>query len=411
MFGFENLSDVDADGAAASSSSGSVDAAADGGARCVRDLTPPYGVGRGNPKVYHLALSSLRFVPREDEFLGLDLDCTNTVSRATSSCVAQSEVSDLLFDGLIVDTADGVDNVSTPLFFGAAGQAPGVFNFGLMSQRVREGLVGMTFTLGDVGDLVNDSSIVVLAYPVRSVLPHGQGSCLPRDAGTEPDDPLDAGDRADAAPEPLDAAADAGLRTLARDDVWCRDARFVQGPDGVLGSGLEADNAWIRDGRLVAHFSKLSIPIRDEKTPAYLIYVHLNDVYMSATIEVDAEGLPTLVDGVLTGRVQLPSLLREIALATSRSSAGEECSADQAVMTNVITRLCVARDLSEAGFAPGQPCTAISMALGFETYAVDSPGTIALTRTYEDKCLERVPDRDAGLPAFDFACESEADAN
>lgn len=431
VFGLQDLTDLE-DASPASHDAASANEAGgeeEAGPRslCVRDFQPP-PPQRGVPRSYYFALSELRLGPREGEILGLDLDCTETVDRASSSCQLDPGTTDQYLEGIVRDLPNGVDNAAAPLFFGAEAKADGLFNLARLSERVRQGVVGLVFAIDNVDSFENDNAVAVEPYPARSVLQYGRGACPqppPRVDGGAPDASAPDGGAPDAS-APGSDAADAGippievgedeLRILSSADVWCRDDDFVE---GSVSSKQSADRAWIRDGHLVVHFPRISVPLVDESHLEYMVYLTLDDAWLVAGID-PTPGAARLTGATLTGRWQLEELFRTVALVTSQAPDGAPCAPSEIIFPGAQLQLCGASDLSAAGFEPNQPCKAISVAIGFEAYEVATVGGRTDTLTYDKKCnalaaANGLPPPDFGLtcpwPPIDEGAPDAAEAN
>ena len=200
-----------------------------------------------------------------------------------------------------------------------------------------------------------------------------------------------AGDAGDDADDAGDAGQDGGAAIGSGrgfEDQWCVDEDFVG--DG-FGSKLPADRAWIRGGRLHAHFARLDLPLTDDV--ARVAYVHLENVYLTAKLVRSGEHF-VVTEGNVGGGWSTDDFIRVFGEAEKNAA----CRSNSTFATIADTQLCPLRDL-RSGPATESParCDALSIALGFTGYQVKSQ---AVHGTKPQKVTEKCP----GSAAQSFRC-------
>ena len=149
-----------------------------------------------------------------------------------------------------------------------------------------------------------------------------------------------------------------------------RDDRF---PLGTASSSVEA---WVSNGKLVARFDTLLVPIRAD-FDLKLIDLTIRDAWITADLSAgggDARST-TLTRGVLAGRLLVPQFLSELLLLQT----GTKYLCEQSGLPELASKtVCGFRDIrsSHCDDNQGRSCDALSVGAQFETYAVDSLGPL-----------------------------------
>lgn len=314
---------------------------------------PPPQRDAGADRSYLFALSELRFSPREEEVLGLDIDCIDTQSAATSSCALPVDDQQAIFEAAIRDRRPGVDNAAGVLLAGIESSAPMFFKHSEIAARVREGYAGMLFQLELVSSLQSEYAVMMLAYPAQGKYVAGQG-CVPK----------------------LDTAYQPGADAGAADE-WCLDERFQNAP--MRGFG------YIREGRLLIGFERLYVPVVDSVGQPALSYMELSHAFLAARIDTTASP-PALRDGMLGGRWSVDDMGRMFAAASTKPDSGAcRIGGDQRGPLEQFA--CNMRDVLASGFTdPTTPCDSLSVGLGFEAYGVESRGPFVSVREFKEDC-------------------------
>lgn len=179
-----------------------------------------------------------------------------------------------------------------------------------------------------------------------------------------------------------DVAGDGGM--------WRPDARFIIN----VGSELHSEEGWITEGRLVARFKTLTLPIRSSNDELRSFDIVLEDAWVTAKLEG-----PRLVEGRLGGRLRPRDLLHEVSLLFN-----DIVQPHAYICANVNTfksQVCGGLDLRGARCDDFHdlPCDALSFGAGFEASAIDALGAVH-ERTDDEYVTdpERLPPSQRCLP-------------
>ncbi|RYE74117.1 MAG: hypothetical protein EOO74_12030 [Myxococcales bacterium] len=192
-------------------------------------------------------------------------------------------------------------------------------------------------------------------------------------------------------------------------DRWCVDREYFGGPLGVGDGRILADAGWVRDGRLMARFPTLVIPVHHSAPNNYLAYARIQDAWLVADLREDADGHLRLENGTLAGRWSDDEVLAEV---FSLGALGEYCTVSAAARDLAKGLVCSARDL---GLVENPDrCKALSVGMGFSAYEIGNQPQATDVRTLQQRCelgyhlpeLGDVGDLDAMVPAI--TCADEA---
>lgn len=284
------------------------------------------------------AVSKMAFMVNAPGDPMMNLDCVETTSPETSSCVTTNgKLPDAVLDG-----RGGIDNAFGAVV-GVAGGALDLEDMGYEQRRV-----GLVFELGGVTLPPADSRFVSLT--ARTGFHHdppGDGGCQPW--STSPDSGSDGW-------------------PLLFDDVWC-----VDNPDG--GARDTTVNGWAEDGgtTIKAQFLTLRVPFAPSP-PGILVdagegpevpkvaQALLHNVNVKATLS----GTSTAhrLHGYLAGVLTDDALIREVV-------GIRQCGREQLppALDSNRALLCSVRDLALDGDRD-TPCDSYSVVLEFEAYEV-----------------------------------------
>jgi hypothetical protein len=277
---------------------------------------------------------------------GINLDETCTTSRETGSCVFRGADDD--FRRLGVDVDGGVDNVTGRLL-PELGPVFVALKPSEVNQRLQDARFGLVIELADWNGTSDDDVVVVTLFPALGVWQDGGPP------GAPPNVPPFPG--------------------FSRTDDWMRDDRFVQSTLPRLTSRV----AYVSGGKVTARFDPLVVPIRvpyDLK----LFDVLLRDAYVVATIGMTADG-PALRGGVIAGRWRVQDMLTQVQQMyinqLNELSKTYVCTPEAKNFYLAIWRqACDVLDIADNASRDrmNEPCSALSVGIGFETYAVDRAG-------------------------------------
>lgn len=311
--------------------------------------------------------------------VGFDLDHAITTDVSTNRCVFHDAGDPEVTLRFGADPSNGVDNLAFTLM-----EQLGYFTVSLrpenINQRLVEGRFGLALQLDGWNHGRNDGSVDVKILPLIGYW------LRPADGGLIP-----AGDHGGK------AAPDAG-------DLWMPDERFMAGRT----SNLLSSRAWITDGKLVARFNTLTLPIRSSNAELKPLDIILDDAWIVASIVPPGDDArPSLEDGVIAGRVRVPALLREMGHLYDDDSQpnGYVCVGNGTLPRFVAAAACSVRDIRSSHCDDGKslPCDAISFGAGFRAYSVNELGPFrgrADAEYYDAGRLpprERCPDAAASL--------------
>jgi hypothetical protein len=283
---------------------------------------------------------------------GYDLDRTKTTDLDGGGSCLFADGGDVgRLEKYWLDPPSGVDNAVQTLIQTLGTfvptMAPEIINRRLVDRRY-----GLVLRIDGWNGTANDDDIRVLVFPTI-------GYWLPLDDGG-----LSAeGDRPEVPPP----------TSFEPDEQLIADQRFQAGE----GSTLFSLSAWIANGRLVARFDDLTVPIRSSIDELRAFDISLHEAWITGTlVPTGGEGRPALERGVIAGRLGAESLLREMALLFDTQTRTYAC-AGRSFLTGLALDLgCSARDI-RAGHCDDRkrlPCNALSFGARFETYAVDRLG-------------------------------------
>jgi hypothetical protein len=241
----------------------------------------------------------------------------------------------------------GVDNRTAALFKQISGPLPelGADHFNV---RLQNGLFGMLVNVNSKGT-VNDANVIVQFFPSLGLFSAaGKGGLIP-------------GPPFQAAPMIVDGDAS---------DQWVVDGRFNI-------SANKSQDAWISNGKLVARFDQLTLPIRADED-LKLIDVVIRDAWMSADFSpADEPTHATLEHGIIGGRVIVAELLEQLrVLHVGVGDGGAYICSQSSAVAFARGLVCSSRDIpsSHCDDRLSKPCNAMSFGAGFEAYAVTANG-------------------------------------
>lgn len=307
------------------------------GGQCTEDMIdaaprpPPQGAG---DETRYFAWNDLEIAVG-----GFDLDHVATTDQTTSSCASPTGVSP------IVDEPGGVDNAGAALFPTVGIVAPALAAKAV-NERLKDGRFGMVIGLGGWNGTRTDDSLTVLLFPALGIWTvNGDGTKTPGG--------------------PTNAAHLAIVGEGAPTDLWMRDARF---PTGGAGTSVAA---WVNEGRLVARFDTLTLPIRSD-LDLKLIDVVARDAWITADLGGDKDR-PTLANGVIAGRFVVSEFLTGLLSLYT----GQQYLCQQGQLPALARdRVCAFRDIrtSHCGGVTTEPCDGLSFGMRFGAYRVDQLG-------------------------------------
>ncbi|MBX3263466.1 MAG: hypothetical protein KF782_27595 [Labilithrix sp.] len=185
-------------------------------------------------------------------------------------------------------------------------------------------------------------------------------------------------------------------------DKLMPDMRFLS---GTAGSTLTSAAGWINDGKLVARFNRLTVPVRSSVDDLRPFDLKMADAWLAATIVDGVDGgVATLRDGTVAGRIHASSFLSQASLVYDDQSGAFLCAR---VTGETSEYLCNARDIrsSHCDDDRNLPCDALSFGARFEATAIPKdaigPHRARLDSDYVEKGQtppsQRCPDLDAAL--------------
>lgn len=262
---------------------------------------------------------------------GFNLDRKCTVDTNTQSCASSVLGTD--FTNYVVDkTSTGMDNAGDSLIQYIGNQGP-TFTPEAINQRLQAGQYGVVLQVTGYNGQPNDTQVAVSFFPSFGV------------------------------------ATDGGI-AFDHTDVWRVDHSDMGGAD--TSQWLDT-TAYVRDGKLVAHFSQAPLKITvNEKNP--ILTLRFNDAVMTSDIVLDQNNAFRLTNGVVAGRIKTEQFL-----AATDQLFYSPTSPDTFICTNdffqhfIHTTVCNARDIRSNSLDDNtnKPCDAFSGGAGFDTYAVD----------------------------------------
>ncbi|MBN9167764.1 MAG: hypothetical protein BGO98_02520 [Myxococcales bacterium 68-20] len=276
---------------------------------------------------------------------GFDLDRRVTSDLATSSCALPDAGDPRALLRSVGDPPSGVDNTTFALVQLLRSYVA-AFDPTRIDLRLRTGYFGLVFRIDGWNGAKNDDDVSVMAFPTI-------GYWRVLDAGV----PEWNGEST----RPFDR--DAG-------DLLMPDDRFRA---ATIGSTLRSAEAWINDGRLVARFDRLMLPIRSSVDDLRTFDFDLRDAWVAATVSFGNSDVgASLSDGVIGGRVSASSLLTQISLVYDEQSGTHICSG----VVGTANILCDARDIRLSHCDDGRAlrCDGLSFGARFDAYHLDQLG-------------------------------------
>lgn len=292
---------------------------------------------------------------------GLNLDRTCSTDVATSSCTF-----DLLPSKFEKHAKDknraGLDNAGYGLiqFIGAFSDT---FDAEGFNRGIKQGQYGAVIRISDWNGQPNDGSIRLEVFPSLGLDPHLDGGLEPR---------------------------------FDENDVWRLDKRFQLG-GAVEGSNIVSDNAWVTNGRLVARFGEVILPLRIDDDPKPFD-VRIKDAIVTGTIGTDVP----LSDGVIAGRWKTSDFLDQVKKIYLKKSLNIVdkfiCDSEAAALySSIRTQVCEGRDLrADSRDNQRLPCDAVSAGARIETYRVSTIGKFVESFDGGPRCVtdSAVPEND-----------------
>jgi hypothetical protein len=307
---------------------------------------------------------------------GLNLDGVISTDRSLSSCSLAVDLTKT--ESYVLDRPDGVDNAAAALIQALGGV---VLNMqpASIQDRLAAGRFGLLIQLADWNGEPNDSTVLVEVFPTIGYSRIDGGTETPQpESGEPPHDEL--GDR------------------------LTPDGRFQGLSKGSL---LTTGDAWVSQGRLIARFATLTIPIRSSVDDLRSFDYQLHDAWVTAVLRTDAVdgGLSRLEEGAIVGRLGASDLFAQVKLL--HDDSGYLCENKGPVRASAILPVvCAARDIrmSHCEDRVGLPCDSFSFGVRFEARPVDGMASFR-TRTDEEY-------HDAGqLPPGERCHETDAEAS
>jgi hypothetical protein len=297
--------------------------------------------------------------------VGLNLDGVCSQDVATSSCA--TAVANDIWAPFGVDRNDkGLDNAG-PALLGSLSTLGDVFSPTKINQRLQAGGFGLLLRIGNYNGLANDDAVVVEIFPALGVQQLDDGGTY--DAG------------------PLDSS---GKLTFAHTDRWTLDERFLL--PGTGASTMRSQSAYVADGRLVASFDQVLLPLSvpDDPKP---FDIELRGFYVSGDLSFKS-GAWALSNGLFAGRWRTRQFFEQLRTAYVLGSVGVVdaylCDPQLRPLYDAVkTAICRARDIrSDTQGHTSLPCDAFSAGLRFETYAVDALGSFMPGPRVEPRCVD-----------------------
>jgi hypothetical protein len=332
------------------------------------------GDGSAGPGPFTVAVSLLDLgIDPTAPPVGLNLDGVCSHDVATSSCA--TAVTEDLWGGYGDDKDGGLDNAGLSLLGSNSGLGE-AFSPAEINRRLQQGGYGLVLRISSYNGLSNDDAVEVDFFPALGVQQAVDGGGY----GTG-------------------MLNDAGVLSFASTDKWTLDQRFAA--LGSSGSTLRSRVGYVADGRLVAKFDNVILPISVPGDPKRFDIV-LNGFYVSADLSFKS-GAWSLSNGVFAGRWKTSQFLEQLRAVYIKDSLGLKdaglCEpAGRPLYEIVKGAICTARDIrSDQQGVTSLPCDAFSTGLRFETYAIDQLGPIDAGPAIAARC----PAVDGGVPAND----------
>lgn len=294
---------------------------------------------------------------------GLDLDLATTTAPRANSCVLPEAPADIT--GRAVDGDGGLDNGAFHLLAGITSLVA-AFAPERIDLRLRDNLYGVLVRIEGWNGERDDGDVRVSIIPTIGTWTPG-----PDDAGL--------------------VSGPAG--PMGPNDLHMPDRRFLA---GTVGSTILTQSAWVRDGKLVAHFDELVVPIRSSVDEIRSFDITLRNAWFSATLEPAAPdagpdaGPSGLSRGVFGGRLDPSDFIREVSLIFIEETRSYLCAGAAAGAGS----FCEARDIRvESCHAPSAPCSAVSFGGAFLARRIEGFGPYVqrVDADYRDPATGRLP--------------------
>lgn len=177
--------------------------------------------------------------------------------------------------------------------------------------------------------------------------------------------------------------------------TWRPDERFLINAGSELGS----DEGWITEGRLVARFETLTIPIRSSNDEVRSFDIALEDAWVTAKLDGSK-----LVEGTIGGRLRARDLLHEVSLLYNDAVNPPVYVCDS--VNDFKPQVCEGLDLrgNHCDDFRDLPCDALSFGARFEASEIEELGESHLREDEEYRTDPgRLPpsERCPGAPVFD----------
>jgi hypothetical protein len=281
----------------------------------------------------------------------LDHQITTATDLTKNGCVFPDggDIESILTYG--VDPPSGVDNANTLLLTRLASFQASIGPVEI-NARLVERQFGIVLRIDGWNGTKNDENVQVLLFPAI-----GHWQKLPYDAGLVPGAPV----------SPFDRPFDPG-------DLWMPDMRFQLGDRG---SSLISTNAWVNDGRLVARYDLLTVPIRSSPDELRSFDIELRDAWITGILAPpESGGRASLERGVVGGRIKASAVGAQLRLLFDMSTGTYLCAAGNPLSQFATDFVCGVRDIRSSHCDDGKslPCDALSFGARFETYSVDDLG-------------------------------------
>lgn len=308
---------------------------------------------------------------------GFDLDHVVTTDPATSSCIVSDAGSSSNSQReYLTDRPSGIDNAGF-LLMDTLGKSVWTFSPTSINDRLVDGRFGFVLQIDDWNGKSDDDSVTVFLFPAI-------GYWRPLDDGG------------------LAAAGEDGGPPRTRSDLLMPDKRFQYG-----GSSSFDGKAWVRDGKLVARFGELKLPIRSSNEELLAFDISLHDGWITATLTAAGADGATLEDGIITGRVIGAELLGQIRLLFDDAISNDYVCRGSSVGLLAADVVCRARDIraSHCDDRKSLPCDAISFGARFGAYQVDAMGPFRARDANEYRAHGNLPPDERCVDAGSFLTE------
>jgi hypothetical protein len=302
---------------------------------------PPGQPGPRDARYYAFTLLDLG-IDGGAEGPGFDLDHQVNRTLETNSCTVSANANLTV----VKDSVAGVDNAAFQLLQGLLGT---VLNPANINGRLVAGEFGMVVRLADWNGTNDDDQVTVFFFPALA---------------------------------------------KSSDGRWVLDQRF-RGIFDVV-STLSAREAWVRGGKLVAGFDKLTIPIRFSNDDTKPFDIVLREAWITADL---SSGGASLDNGTLGGRAKSSDFLGQVR-SVYVAGRGYLCvPANRSIFDGALSAVCGTREIRSSHCDDGRsvPCDAMSFGARFAAETVGPQTTFdGGVDLYKDRCLD-VGDVEAGV--------------